>query len=670
MSEFAQLGAGWLADAVDELTERMEHLTPSEYNELNRILPASVTSIPGKMRFDVNPYMREILDCFDVNSSVKEVAVMKGVQMTITTLMESVVMYFADYIGTMPMMYVTADRGLAAARIENNFLPMFQQSELGQIIKSSDSDSSRKTGKTAKHLQFEKGGVLYPYGAQNANTMRMYSILLMLMDELDAWPLTVGRDGDPDALVKARTNGYGEFAKLLRASTPLLLGSSKIHKHHLRGDQREYLVLCKQCSFPQKLKWETRNRDTGIEGGIKWEIENGILIPESVHYACQNCAHQHFEHDKRYLYSPENGAHWKPTATPVAKNVRSYHLPALYSPVGMQSWSDCVFEYLAAFDPVEKKVRDIGAYQVFYNNILGVPFEVRGSKVTFTQISAHRRSEYQLGQIPNHYAAEYAGSPILFLTCQVDVHKDNLAVSVTGWCRDSICFLIDYWRFEDEDCREVSSPVWGRLRELIEEKEYVSDDGKKYRIIQTFIDSGYSAPTVTAFCKNYDSNVYPILGRDRPGKNQTLNEFAPFTAKDGTDGYIINVDLYKDRLAPVLRREWVSESGLQKPHHFNAPIDLGDKPLKEMIAEVRRKKVDDRGNVSYHWHRPGNKDNELGDLMNYGHCSVEVLAWRLCIEYFELETIDWTHFWSHIEEEQLYFTEESDNESTISNKTH
>jgi len=169
-------------------------------------------------------------------------------------------------------------------------------------------------------------------------------------------------------------------------------------------------------------------------------------------------------------------------------------------------------------------------------------------------------------------------------------------------------------------------------------------------------DAGYANDTVTTFCSDYASGVYPILGRDRPAKNQVIKEFAEFTTQAGTVGYRILVDHYKDRIAPVLRREWAEEAGLQKKYHFNAPVDLTDKQLKELTVETRREKTDDKGNTVYEWHRPGNARNELWDLLVYGHAAVEILAWGICIQHFELETIDWPTFWDYLESEALYYT--------------
>jgi len=659
MSSLQDIGADWILSEIEGMTDQVVHVTPSAYNEEHRYLPESVTSIPGYLRYDVNPFMREIVDCFDIDSPVREVNLKKGVQITYTTALESGILYFAGHIGTLPMMFMTADRELAKARIENNLIPMFNQSGMADIIRSSDEGNTRKTGKTANHLQFAKGAYLVPFGARSADKMRSYSIAILLKDELDAWPNVVGKDGDPDALSDDRCSAYWDRRKIFRGSTPLLM-PSKIEAQYQRGDQRKYMVHCKACGFAQNLRWETVDKKTGIIGGFKWETEEGSLLLGSVRYSCQNCGHDHHEHDKERLFSPDHGAHWLPTARPAEPGIRSYHLPAMYSPIGMQPWYKCVSAYLKGYDPAERKVRDIGKYQVFYNNVLAEPFEVMGSKVRFTSVSGHRRAVYRLGQIPNHYATQYSGSPILFLTCQVDVQKANIAVTVMGWARDLRCYLIDYWRFEGKDCSEISSPVWGRLRKLIEETIYTADDGKQYRIILTLVDAGYANDTITTFCSDYASGVFPILGRDRPAKNQRIQEFAEFTTQSGTIGYRILVDHYKDRLATVLRRDWTEESGEQSPYHFNAPVDISDAALKELTIETRREKDDGKGNVTYFWYRPGNARQELWDLLGYGHAAVEILAYSICIQHFELESIDWSVFWDYVEREELYFTRPRD----------
>lgn len=645
------IGGPWLADRTEDMIDHIEHIGPVQFNEENRYLPPGVTPRPGYVRYDLFPFMREILECFDPLSRVREVNVMKGVQVAFTTsLLEAIILYYIGHIKTQAGIFLTADGELAKIRMDNNIMPMINESNMGHLIRSADTSSTRKTGMTKDYLQWEGGGSLLSFGAQNAKKMRMNSAPLLVKDELDGWPRAVGQDGNSDTLTDARATAYWPIRKILRGSTPLL-EPSMIGEAYERGDKRLYMVLCKTCSFPQVLKHRKPDLETGIVGGFQWETDGEQLVLESVRYCCVNCGEPHFEHDKEKLFSTAEGAHWKPTAVPKEPGIRSYHLPAFYSPFGFRPWSKNIADFLDSFDPVTKTVKSIDKYQEYYNNTEGKPFRVQGSKVRFSSVSGHRRPQYSLGQIPNAYATEYSGSKILFLTCQVDVHVKNLAVSVIGWCTGSRPYLIDYWRFDQEndedDCSQLESPVWQRLRDLIETAAYEADDGTKYTIAITFVDAGFSNANVVQFCSDYDMGVYPILGRDRPGKNQSIKEFTEFTTQGGTIGFKITVDHYKDRMASVLRRDWDEHRGLQPEFHFNAPVDTTDKQLKELTKETRKEKVDPQGNTTYVWHRPSNAPNELWDLLGYGYAQVEIFAWHICIQHFELEKVVWSDFWEY-----------------------
>lgn len=652
MPSLGTVGRDWLIESVENMDDSIARLGPVQFNEENRYLPQGVSPRPGFIRYDLFPFLTEIIECFDPLSPVREANLKKGVQVGYTTLLESILLYYIGHIKTQAAMFITADKELAAGRMENNILPMVNESGFGDVIRSSDEGNTRKTGKTKDFLQWDGGGFLIYNGALNAAKMRQYSVPLMLKDELDGWKRSVGKDGNSDALTDARLSAYWAVRKILRGSTPLT-APSMIDDAYMRGDRRKYLVLCKACSFPQVLRMEHVDQETGVVGGFQWDTEGGTLVLESVRYCCQSCGHAHYEHDKERLFATASGAHWAPTVKPKEAGIRSYHLPAFYSPFGFRPWYKCVSDYLDSFDPETKQVRSISKYQEFYNNTLGEAFKVTGAKIRFESVSAHRRAAYRFGEVPNTYAAKYSGSRVLFLTCTVDVHKRNLAVSVMGWTRDKRCYLVDYWRFErendDDDCGELASPVWARLRRLVEETTYTADDGQRYRIAVTFVDAGYVNATVTAFCGDYAAGVYPLLGRDRPGKNQAIKEFAEFTTQAGTVGYKVVVDHYKDLLAPVLRREWNEDAGAQNPHHFNAPVDATDKQLKELTVESRQKKLDTNGNEVYVWYRPGNASNELWDLFGYGHAAVDVLAWNICIQTFELKTINWPQFWDYAE---------------------
>ena len=649
----------WLLDQITNITDSRIDVSVSEWAEANRYLPPQVTPMHGFYSYSVTPFLREIADCMSVASPVRELDFMKAAQIGATVgVLENTIGYAVDHVKTAPVMLLTADAELAKLRVESYITPMFQHSGLSHLIRSADELNTRKSGKTDRKIEWAGGGFLVPFGARNADKLRSLSILYLLQDECDAYPDRVGKDGDPQKIAEARTKAYYESRKILRMSTPLIKGRSRIERGYKRGDQRKLMVPCKNCNEKQELRFQGVNKETGTAYGLVWKTDSGNLVSDSIRYICRHCGHKHRNADKSWMLPK---GEWVPTAKPSTTDRRSYHLNALYSPIGMFPWEAVVLAWLDAWDIETNSVKSIDLLQEFYNNVLGKPFEILSSKVRFVSVSSHRRAIYRLGQIPNKYAKQHSGSSILFLTCQVDVHKKNLAVLVIGWTRDACCYVIDYLRYEraneDDDCSELGSPVWAKLRKLVEETQFVADDGKKYRIAITLIDAGYGNDTVTNFCAEYASGVYPILGRDRPAKNQTIKEFAEFKTQAGTVGYRILVDHYKDRMGPVLRRDWTEEVGLQKAYHFNAPVDITDKQLKELTVESRREKQETNGSVSYYWHRPGNANNELWDLLGYGYAAVEILAWNLCIQHFEMETIDWIQFWNYLESEKLYYTE-------------
>ncbi len=639
----------WLIAQLGGLSDSLEILTPSTWAEQRRYLPPSVTSMPGHYNFDVTPYLREIVDCLSVESPVREVSVIKGAQIGATVgVLENAIGYFIDHVKVAPLMMVTADAGLAKIRLESNVIPMLQASGLDDLIKSSDEKNPRKTGRTNTKIEWVGGGYLIPFGAQNANKLRSVSIQVMLRDEIDGWPDVVGKDGDPIKLTTDRTAAYEATRKILDISTPLNLGTSKITKRFNAGDQRYYFVNCLKCSFPQILRWRHKDANTGVVSGIVWETDQGRVVPDSVRYLCQNCLHPHINDDKIRLLSPQNGAEWRATTVAASPDHRSYHLSALYSPVGMQSWLSCVYKWNDAWDDITGTPRDVGQLQVFYNNVLGQAFEQRGDKIKFERLSAHRRSAYRYGEIPNAFAVEHCGSRILLLTCAVDVHKDSLKVGVFGWARDRRVFLIEYLTLKG-NTDEVDSPAWSALRDIIEDREWIADDGRRYSILLTFIDSGYNADVVYRFCGEYHQQraVFPVKGRAASTKAAQFKEFSTFTTPLGTRAWNISVDVYKERWAGALSRRW-SGHDHQPETFFNAPVDTTDAQLKELNAETKDAVREKSSNqiIGWEWRRHG--ANELWDLLIYNNAALEVIALDHCTVAMGLEGVDWNAFYADL----------------------
>jgi phage terminase large subunit GpA-like protein len=579
--------SAWLAGVIRRrLTTSLAIMSPSEWAEKKRYLPPSSTSMPGYYRFDVAPYMREIIDCMSPESDVRHVTIMKGVQVGATTLLENTIGYYIDAVKTAPMMLVTADAELAKLRIEGFVVPMLKHSGLDHLIRSLDEQNPRKTGRTDKKYEWEGGGFLVPLGAVNPNKLRSIPIQVLLRDEIDGWADNVGKDGDPVKLSEDRTAAYEASRKIFDCSTPLIKGQSKIDKLFEAGDRRRYYVRCLSCGHAQVLRWRRTDEATGRRSGIVWEMSEGRLVEGSVRYLCEACGHAHSNADKTRLFAPGN-AEWRATAEPATAHHRSYHLSALYSPVGMQTWEACAQKWVASWDDENNRPRDNLQLQVFYNNVLGEAFALRGTKLRFEVVSLHRRHVYRFGEVPNAFCEQFC----------------------------------------------------------------VSQDGRNTYCVQlTLIDCGYLPDTVFRFIDRYETGVYAVRGRDAPPKSSPHKEFwATTNATTGQIVWSASVDMYKDRWSAALKRAWDGQS-LQPEGHFNAPLDATDAQLKELTVETRREKIDDVTNRSlgFGWHRPSGADNELWDLLIYNNVALDVIAYDVCIRQRELPQIDWNLFWSSL----------------------
>jgi phage terminase large subunit GpA-like protein len=648
MCNIDTIGCEWVGEQSDELTDEIEQLSPVDCNEGKRFIPSSESKDPGFISFDRIPYWIEPLNNFDVRSDVRETSVLKSVQSAYTTILQSIVFYFAVHIRTVPGIYSNTTVDAARERIDSSYIPMFQQSGLGHIFQSHDLGNNRKRGVTKDHIQWVGGGHLIPKGGQKAHMMREIPALFVLLDEVDAYP--DNPDGDPIQLFRDRTTAFDEIRKIFIGCTPTTKGSSRIEEQYKRGDQRVYLVRCLRCGEPQELRFSGVNKDTGKTYGLKWDLTDGALDIESVRYHCKFCDAPHTEHDKVRLITKEN-CFWMPTTNPIEPGIRSYHITGLMS--RRSRWSKGVSMWLEAYDIATGRTKSSKAMKRFYNNFLAKSFEEEGNKVTFRAVSGHRRSFYTKGMIPNFEISKYCVTGIQFVTMEVDVHKNHLNVAIWGWTMgDGFGYnpwLIDYYQIidnSDTGFESIDSEGWKQLADVIDDETWLADDGKEYRLAISLIDARYNTDVVCDFCSQWESQVWPIMGTDRPPKSSRIKEFTEAQTKTGAFYYSITVDHYKDRNAPALRRRWRPEHGTQRPYTFNAPVDTTDDEIKELTREYKREKRKPNGQVVYEWHRPGNAPNELWDLLNYGHAGVDILAWNVCV-MLGLKNIDWGAFWKY-----------------------
>lgn len=643
-----------VADLLAGTADTFEVMRPSDWAESKRYLPTSTTARSGPFSFRHTPYHREIIDCLDPDSPVRFLSLMKGAQTAGTvSVLENVIGYYAEHVRTMPVLFYTADEFLAKLRMDTNIVPMFQHSGFDDIIQSNDTMRKGKQGLTNTKIEWAGGGYLVPMGANSEAKQSSLSGPILLRDEVDRWPLVVGRDGDPMKLTETRTNGYSGTRKVVDISTPTLAGTSAIHKRFLLGDQRYYRVPCKFCGEHQVLEFRKSNQD-GQFYGLRWETDEGsrgrIVTPGSVRYVCKFCSGEMINAHKSIIM-PEGV--WAPTAKPSQPDFRSYHLGALYAPPFARTWEDIARAWTDAWDDESNQMVDAEKLQVFYNNDLGEVFEARADKIKAHQVSPHRRKDYRSGELPMQHALENAGGPLELVTMAVDVQDTWLAVKVMTWAPSADragynAYMVEYLALEG-DCTSPDSEVWEKLADMIDHKRYTTAD-RSFPIAMTLIDASHLTDVVYQFCSQWETGVYPLRGRDKPIKGARIKEFDIQQNATGTRYMAVTVDMYKDRWSSALRRQWNGVDRMPR-NNWSCPIDIDDKVLNHLTVEYKRQHKDPKSGklLGTYWHRPGNARQELWDTLVYNTAALEMVALDVCQERLGIDALVWPEFWQEVQ---------------------
>jgi phage terminase large subunit GpA-like protein len=180
----------------------------------------------------------------------------------------------------------------------------------------------------------------------------------------------------------------------MELSTPGEHLTSVINKQFEAGDQRYYNMPCPRCGVMIAFEFDNLVPVYGKHSHLK-----------TVYYECQECHGRIDEHEKTLMMDIRY-AQWIPTSIPRDPAHRSYHINALYSPVGMLSWKRIYGFYLESEENPDRKPS-------FCNLYKGLPYREEGHRPDINKVISHR-GHYKNGTVPDN---------VLFLVCASDVQR-------------------------------------------------------------------------------------------------------------------------------------------------------------------------------------------------------------------------------------------------------
>jgi len=567
-----------LTEHLDEVIERSlrppPKLTVSEWADTYRQLSRESSAVSGQWSTSKAEYQRGMMDAVS-DSRYETVVLMTCAQIGKTELINNVLGYHIHQ-DPAPILVVHPTVEMANAWSKDRLSPAIRDTPV--LTRLIADPKSRDSGNTVLHKSFT-GGRVTASGANSPASLASRPCRLVLMDEVDRFPLSAGSEGDPVGLAKRRSATYYN-RKIVLVSTPTETGSSRIAAAYEESDQRKYFVPCPHCGEHQVLKWSN----------VKWNDND----PSSAHYVCDECGSVWTELDRsRAIRRGE----WRATAEAKGK-VAGFHLNGIYSP-----WTrleDAVQDFLTSkSDPMRLRT--------FVNTFLGETFDSeRGEQLDETDLI--NRAEDWGDQIPEE---------VLLITAGVDTQDDRLEVELIGWGRGEESYSLAYHTLYGDPS---TAELWLRLDDVLKTPFSHPITGEMICRSACVDSGGHYTQQVYNYCrtrggrrifaiKGIGGEGRPIVGRPSKSNIGKVNLFP------------VGVDTAKEVVMARLR---IKEPG-EGYCHF--PTGRSEEYYRMLTSEKRV--------VKYYKGRPKNEwvktrtRNEALDCRVYGTAALSILNLNL-----------------------------------------
>lgn len=467
--------------------------------------------------------------------TVREIWVQKSAQIGWTEILNNVIGYYVDQ-DPAPIMIVQPTQDAAEDWSRDRLAPMIRDTPC--LNAKFSQDKSRSTANTLRHKTF-RGGLLAVAISNSPSSLASKPIRILLLDEVDKYPASAGKSGDPTRLASKRTTAFWN-RKILVGSTPTIKDASRIEAGFLASDQRFFFVPCAHCNEFQRLVWAQ----------VRWIDED----TSTATYVCVSCGACWNDAEKAdALLRGE----WR--ATKPFKGVAGFH----------------VWEAMAGFVRMEEIARNFleakklpETLQQFINETLGETWEDKGETLETKGLAARMEA----------YTAERLPPGILLLTSGTDVQDDRLETTVWGWGTDEEC-----WRVEHIVLRgnPGSQALWLE-HDAILRRRWKTDDGRELLIEAAAVDSGgHFTEHVYRYCAQRKRfRVFAIKGQGGPGR-LIWPKKASRSSKSRVSLWMIGVDTAKELLYGRLKR--INEPG---PGYVHFDADTTAEFLEQLTSET------------------------------------------------------------------------------------
>ena len=549
-------------------------LTVSDWADRERVISPEAAAEPGNWDTDRAPYQREIMDVFS-DRAINTIVVKASAQVGKTEILNNIFGYLVDQDPS-PMMMVQPTLDMAKAWSKDRLTPMVRDTpclttKIPIHKRDADNEILRK--------KFP-GGHITISGANSPASLASRPIRVVLLDEVDRYPVSAGEEGDPANLAIKRTTTFWN-KKIVYVSTPTIKGKSRIDAAWLASDQRIFKVPCPHCNVYQSLTfWQIKRPYEGAPAEA-WAyvcIENGCVIEE------------------RHKMSMLRKGFWE--AQMPQNGIAGFWIHEVYSP--WVSWTEMVENFLSM-----KKLPD--TFKTFVNTSLAELWDEDMEGEGVSADALHTRVEEYKHEVPEG---------VFVITCAVDVQDDRFEMEFLGWGMDRETWSIKY---EVKHIDPGLPEAWEELDQLIEQQFHHSS-GMPMKAVITCIDAGghHTEATYKYVKKKAQQRkrVYAIRGHSV--SNQPILAKVSRNNDYRVKVFYLGTDTAKELIYSHLK---IEQPGPGYMHH---PENYDQEYFNQLTAE-RKVTVYERGKTRTKWVKPKARRNEALDIKVYNFAAFWIL---------------------------------------------
>lgn len=557
-----------------ELLKPPEELTVSEWAGKYRFLDERSSSMPGKWKNEMTPYLVGIMDEFN-NYQTEKIVFCKCTQLGGTEALNNMIC-FSVAQDPAPMMIVYPTSELADSVVEQRIKPMLKASK--ETKKHFKERNSNK-----KELQFDNMYISI-VGSNSPSELASRPIRYLFLDEVDKYPNESKKEADPISLAVERTKTFNN-RKIYMCSTPTTRTGHIWEEKEKADIEKHYFVPCPHCGEFIELKFAQ----------IRWPDDNEKLSAadkaEFAQYICQECGNVINDSDKMEMLQKGKWETVKEN-TKFTKTV-AFWINTLYSP--FTRFAQIAKAYLIAKDDTE-------ALHNFTNSWLAEPWEDTKLK-TNAETVMERQTD-----LPEFVVPEWTR----LLTAGVDVQETSLYYIIRAWGEYLTSQLVT--RGQVTSFRDI---------ERVMNLEYMKPDGTVKLVDLCLIDSGDQTDEVYDFAAVNSEWCLPSKGTSSMINYFKLSSVNKTSSKAyGMTLALVDGGKYKDMIAGRMKRE----NGTGSWMVFDG-IDL--EYCTQVTAEHKITEKGGGGKLRTRWvQKTSHADNHYLDCEVYGMAAADILGVR------------------------------------------